>query len=196
MAPVKGRTPIRPILTVARLRTETRIPKGPKLFHQDPKHLGGPGKPPPHFVVGQTSASEWNFYWALAKVYGNPPDPRQPPFYGGFPDWGYQVSAAGPYRRSPGSAVVDFVVYTARETIGIRLQTIRFHYVTDAEKQAFDALQRFTLEAHMRVVDVQEEDVLGDETGAKYIVTAKRAIGLVFPLDPIVAGVDPRRKFA
>ena len=49
-------------------------------MYQPPKakgFKGGPGDPPPGFVVGQTSATEWVIYWAMSKVFGQPDDPRE-----------------------------------------------------------------------------------------------------------------------
>jgi len=182
--------------TIQRLRTATRLPRGPRMYTQPTTFTGGPGKPPPGFVVGQTSASEWNLYWAFAKVFGEPVDPRKPPFQGGFPYWGYQVSYMGAYRRAPGSAVVDYVIYNGASRIGVRLQTLRFHSMADAQKKAFDSLQKFDLDQYASIVDIFEEEVLGDPSGAKYVVAAKNAIGMLEHADPILAGLDPRRKWS
>src|SRR6187455_711622 len=35
-----------------------------------PQLVGGPGDPPPGFVGGTTSISEWYLYWAFEKVLG------------------------------------------------------------------------------------------------------------------------------
>lgn len=180
---------------IPRLRTIARIPQGPRFLKTPVEYVGGPGKPPPGFVVGQTSASEWNLYWAYAKVFDEPKDPRQPPFMGGYPYWGYQVSYMGAYRRAPGSAVVDYVIYVGGSRIGIRLQTLRFHYVTDAAKHAYDSVQKYDLEKYAQIIDVEETDVLGDPTGQKYIIAAKKSIGLIERIDPIIGGIDPRQKF-
>lgn len=180
---------------LSRLRTASVFPQGPRIFHQPITFVGGPDKPPPGFVVGQTSASEWNLYWAFAKVFGEPKDPRVPPFMGGYPYWGYQVDYMGSYSRAPGSAVVDYVLYLGEGRVGVRLQTVRFHYVTDSKKQAYDSLQRFNLEKYARIVDVDELDVLGDPTGEKYVITAKRTAGMIERIDPIIAGLDPRERF-
>lgn len=124
-------------------------------------------------------------------------DPRQPPFVGGPPYWAYQVPYLGAYTRAPGSAVVDFVVYQgsgANGVVGMRLQTTRYHYVTTAAKQAFDAIQLFGLLKVALIVDLIEEDFLGDATGAKYVASIKKGLNLVQSLNPIFAGTDPRRK--
>lgn len=129
-------------------------------------------------------------------MFQDPVDPRKPPFTGGR-DWAYQVPYLGSYVRAPGSAVVDYVLYAGGGrvgSVGVRLQTIRYHYLTSAAKQAFDALQLFSLLKITMVVDVQEEDVLGDATGQKYIITAKKSLNLIQSLNPIYAGTDPRRK--
>ncbi len=191
---IKAPTGLKQIVKIPRLRTISKIPIGPRVLHQPVEYIGGPGKPPPGFVVGQTSASEWNLYWAYAKAFQDPPDPRKPPFVGGK-DWGYQVSYLGAYRRAPGSAVVDYILYLGNIRVGVRLQTIRFHYLTNAYKQEYDFTQQFQLMRLTRVYDVQEEDVLGDPTGSKYIITAKKSMNLIDVVNPIIAGVDPRRQF-
>lgn len=181
---------------IARLRTPARIPKGSHLVQmaRAETHVGGPGDPPPGFVIGQTSSSEWrDLYWPLAKIFKNPVDPRQPPFYGGWPDWAYQVPYLGAFTRSPGSAVVDATVYLGREVIGLRLQTQRYHILTESEKQASDALQRASLERFIRVVDVFEIDGASDPEGTQAIQQIKFALSLIERISPIYAGVGTKR---
>ena len=196
-ANVKSPSGLTSVVSVPRLKTIARIPTGKKVYHQQPQYTGGPGAPPQGFVVGQTSASEWNVYWALAKVLKEPMDPRQPPFVGGPPYWAYQVPYLGAYTRAPGSAVVDFVVYQGsgvNGAVAMRLQTLRYHYLTDAAKQAFDLIQLTGLLKVSLVVDLVETDFLGDATGAKYVANAKKGLNLIQTLSPIYGGTDPRRK--
>ena len=181
-----------PILPV--LRHPAAIPQGPKLYRQPVQHAGGPGQVPPGFLGNRNSALEWIAYWALAKAFGNPPDPRAgPPFDGGFPDWTYQE----PESQGAGliGSVIDFVVYNpgrGASPIAIRIQTEFFHTFADAEKQAYDELQRYALENYADVVDVYDTDLVGDPTGAKAVVAMKRAAGLIEPFNPIGAGTALR----
>jgi hypothetical protein len=173
------------------LRHPAKSPTGSRFV---PKHeilISGPGDPPPGFLNGQNSLTEWVCYWALAKIFNNPrgQDYRKPPFYGGFPDWGYQVAELGGHVRALGSAVVDFVIYQGGTIIGIRIQTERFHIFTDSRRHAADAFQLAQLEANgMRVVDVYDTQLLPVGDGQKAVVAMKRAIGRLPTIDPIIAG--------
>lgn len=188
--PRQPRTPAKP----KGITTPPRVPYGPSILRSIQKETygSGYGEPPPGFVVGQTSVTEWIAYWALAKIFDDPKDPRMPPYFGGR-DWGYQIDRLGGYVRAVGSAVIDFVVYYAVTTIGIRIQTERFHLFADSRRQAYDTLQRAELErSGITVVDVYDTDLLGDPSGQKAIIAMKRAIGMLEPVNPIIAGTALR----
>ncbi len=179
-------------------------PKLPKLKGPPQKPTGlkfvpkmnevpGPGLPPDGFLTGQNSLTEWYVYWALAKIFNNPKDPRIPPFFGGYPDWGYQVAELGGHTRALGSAVVDFVAYQGGSILGIRVQTEFFHIYADAKKQAYDELQRAQLEGSgMIVIDVYDNQLLGDPSGQKAIVTMKQILNRIEILNPDLAGTGIR----
>lgn len=172
-----------------KLRTPAKSPLGPRFIPRIEEVITGPGDPPPGFLTGQNSVTEWLAYWSLAKIFENPKDPRIPPFYGGFPDWGYQVAELGGYVRALGSAVVDFVVYQGATIIGIRIQTERFHVFASARQQAYDALQRANLESNgMRVIDIYDDQLLGDPSGQKAVIAMKEAIGRIEKVNPILSG--------
>lgn len=174
----------------ATLRHKALKPTGMKFIPKMEMIIGGYGDPPNGFLNGQNSLTEWIFYWAMAKVYNNPKgnDVRLPPFYGGWPDWGYQVAELGGFVRAPGSAVIDFIVYQGRTIIGIRIQTERFHIFTDSRRQAYDQLQQASLERNgLTVIDIYDTELLGDPSGQKAVIAAKRAIGRLEKLNPVIA---------
>jgi len=188
--PRQPRTPAKP----KGIRTPARVPYGPSILRSIQKETygSGYGEPPPGFVVGQTSVTEWISYWSLAKIFDDPKDPRMPPYFGGR-DWGYQIDRLGGYVRAVGSAVIDFVVYYAVTTIGIRIETERYHLFADSRRHAYDLLQRAELErSGITVVDVYDTDLLGDPSGQKAIIAMKRAIGMLEPVNPIIAGTALR----
>jgi len=188
--PRQPRTPAKP----KGIRTPPRVPYGPSILRSIQKETygSGYGEPPPGFVVGQTSVTEWISYWSLAKIFDDPKDPRMPPYFGGR-DWGYQIDRLGGYVRAVGSAVIDFVVYYAVTTIGIRIETERYHLFADSRRHAYDLLQRAELErSGITVVDVYDTDLLGDPSGQKAIIAMKRAIGMLEPVNPIIAGTALR----
>ncbi|HSE46440.1 MAG TPA: hypothetical protein VLA89_14030 [Gemmatimonadales bacterium] len=169
----------------SRLSRLAALPTGPKYLRlrADPEQMGGPGEPPPGFVTASTSRSEWAFYWAAAIATGTPRDPREPPFTGG--DWWvYQR----PFDQGRGSAVIDFVFFTAEGKLAIRIQTYQYHFHTDAFKQAVDRLQAQYLGRFFKVIDVNEEDLIRDKSGQEAVKTVKSLLaGYVF-LDPLKAG--------
>lgn len=175
-----------------RMPTFVLFPTGPKALHlaQPVLRLVGPREPPAGFISSSTSLPEWFLYWASAKVFNDPKDPRQPPFYGGR-DWGYQLDQLGG-RREKGGAVVDFIYYLAGEVVGVRLQTYRFHLTAGAEKIAFDEAQRFSLASDMTVRDIYEEDVIEDETGQAAIKVLLDALGGRERINPLRLGTVER----
>lgn len=189
-------SPKRPsnIQKLPKLRGNVVRPTGPAILNVAEIYVGGYGAPPAGFVSGQTSVTEWIAYWALAKIYDDPPDPRVPPFFGGR-DWSYQVPKGGRWTRAIGSAVVDFVIYRGNTAIAIRIQTEFFHIFTASRKQAADMVQRVNLSDDMIVVDVYDTALLNDPSGAKAVVAMKRAIGMLDPMEdinPITSGTGLR----
>lgn len=180
------------------LRTLAKLPEGPQIVQaiRRPDFQSGPGEPPPGFLNGQNSRVEWVAYWALAKIYGTPLDPRQGPFTGGPPNWQYQTPLMGSYRRQLNSAVVDFLIDGEPKPVAIRLQTEFFHLITDAAQQARDRTQRMELENYGPVIDVYDFELIGEndnETAQKAVTTMKAAIGRIERPDPIASGQIRRR---
>lgn len=172
-----------------KLRTFTVFSEGPRLLGlgKSPVQVGGPGLPPAGFVGPTTSASEWIVYWALARIFNDPPGDRVrlAPFFGGT-DWGYQINAQNG-RRSRGGSVVDFEVFLPGEDVGVRLQTWRFHIAAGPKKQGYDLVQAEDLSRFMVIKDVFEQDILGDPTGAKAIRTMVDLLGGRFRINPITS---------
>lgn len=189
--PAKNTAPIRP--TMPKLRTPTRLARGPKMYKSDPVPVGGPGVVPAGFLGNRNSAVEWMVYWALSKIFGNPIDPRVGPFQGGWPDWRYQ-DPTGAGSGVKGS-VIDFVVYRVQNRsrpVLIRVVTEHFHLFTNAYTQGADAIQRTALEAMGDVVDLFDYAFTGDPTGQAVIVQCKQALGLIERPNPIAAGTAQR----
>lgn len=171
------------------IRKNVVRPTGPRALRIVEQYIGGYGEPPPGFGSGvHTSDTEWICYWGLFKIFDPAADPRQAPFFGLFPHFEFQKAQMGGYVRALGSAVVDFLVHIGREMIAIRIQTEYWHQFTESRKQAQDRLQRANLMRNVSVVDVYDQDVLGDPSGAKAIVWLKRAIGMIERPDPILSG--------
>lgn len=173
----------------SRLRRLAALPTGPKWLRlrADPERKGGPGEPPPGFVRGSTSKSEWICYWALAKVLGTPRDPRVPNEQGlflGGDNWRYQK----PFGDGRGSAVIDFLVFLEDGNIALRIQTFAYHFKTDARKQASDQAQFVHLGRFFRVVDLNEDALIRDETGQGAILAVRAALTGGIDLNPLNAG--------
>lgn len=182
---------------IPKFRTLPKLPQGPRMFRQHVTYANGPGQPPPGFINGQNSSTEWYCYWALAKIFDSPRDPRIGPFIGDGDNWSYQTPALGYRLRSLNSAVIDFVVHIGGKDVAIRVQTERFHIFTDSRRQAADLTQRMRLEGVAEVVDVYDDDIIGNndfETGQKAIVTMKAAIGMIEAINPITSGTAQRLK--
>lgn len=175
------------------LKTPPIRPRGPAFLPGKEAFISGYGDPPPGFVRGQTSVTEWIVYDSLYKIFDPRADSRKPPFFGLYPYFEYQSPEGGGYIRSLGSSVVDFLIHLGGENIAMRLQTEFFHIYTSSAKQGSDALQRAQLEsAGLKVIDVYDTEVLGDPTGAKAIVNLKRALNLIELVNPITSGTAIR----
>ena len=173
-------------------RMMTVLPRGPRWLHlvNVEMQASGPGEPPPGFVTPHTSATEWLVYWALAKIFNNPRDPRQFPFIGGWPDWLYQVGLDG----TRANALVDFMINRPANArrLGLRIQTGYFHYGKGSEVIVFDQQQLAALLRYIDVVDIPDTELLGDDSGQKAIVRVKAALGMLLTNDPILAGTVHR----
>ena len=169
------------------IRGFTVFSTGPRLLGlaRDPHIIAGPGTPPAGFVGPTTSASEWVVYWAIAKVFDDPENPRLPPFGGGR-DWSYQQSVEGG-RRERGGSVVDYVLFLPGEKIGLRLQTERFHYMAGPKKQSYDIIQQNNLSRFMTIRDIFELDILPAGDGSKAVARVVDILGGRRRINPITS---------
>jgi hypothetical protein len=186
--PALGRTnPNRSSNRPPRIRHAPVTSRGPRYLQKKTIHTGGPGQPPPDFVTNTTSASEWVIYWASKRAFDPDQDPRQPPFFGGR-DWYYQSQVLSRIRDSHAKSVstnVDFIYQFSYPYVAVRLQSYRFHEDVDAFKQAYDRIQLARLSGVYEVVDIYEEDFIGDPTGEAAILVVKAAVGLVRHQNPL-----------
>lgn len=174
------------------IRKKAVRPTGLRIIPKGETQVSGPGENPPNFVSGKNSISEWPPYWALARIFKNPIDPRIGPFIGGPPDWAYQSQQNTLFGVS-GSTNVDFVVFQPPTIIGIRLQSERYHLFTSSEKQAYDEQQKAALENDgITVFDLYEDEYLHDPSGQAVIIAMKRAIGRISSLNPLTSGTALR----
>lgn len=165
-------------------------PRGPAIYKLGaaPQEVsGGPGEPPTGFVTAQTSAEEWVYYWAIAKVLGDPKNPRQAPYTGGR-DWDYQSDDPIFGGRIAGGAVLDYVVRLAGETVGIRLQTERWHVMAGATQQAKDFYSFIHLRSTTRVMDVFTQYGIADASGRAACEQIARALRGDREADPLRLG--------
>jgi len=163
-----------------RLRTPPALPTGPRMYREpkDKGYKGPTSEPPPGFVRGTTSKTEWQIFHAMSKVMGYPQDPRQPPFIGMPGMWTYQ-KAWDEGRRMVGGSVVDFLVYSGSRSnmdIAFRVVTEHWHLYAGIDQQAHDALQRERLSMYMRVVDLYDYNFAFDPTNQAAIILIKRAL--------------------
>lgn len=154
---------------------------GPTVLgmHERTPYVGGPGEPPEGFIGGTTSLPEWYLYWALTEILG--PEGE---------DWLYQESMMGG-RHLLGGAVVDYVIYLDSLTIGIRLQTYRFHLAVSSIKQSTDFDQFMALSAEeLIIIDVFEDDLIYNENG-QMDVTGRQAKKIVIDIINLNQTMNP-----
>lgn len=175
-------------IKLPQLRANAIRPRGPQRLKIISQYIGGYGDPPPGFIGGQNSVTEWIVYWGLCKIFDPHADPRKPPFFGLYPYFDYQTPEMGGFVRAIGSAVVDFLVHFGHTHIALRIQTEFYHVFTDERKHAYDMMQRANLSKALTVIDVYDNDLLGDPSGAKAIVTLKRALNMIEDINPVING--------
>ena len=176
------------------MRRFAAMPRGPRLYTAPAEKRTGPGKSPPGFVTATTSEEEWWVYWALAKAFNDPEDPREPPYTGGRRGtWSYQSPFFGGRQQLMG-AVVDFIANGDVGAVGIRVQTERYHLFAGVRKHALDQLQRERLGARIDIVDIYSQDFIEDPSGATLIKIIKQALGRLENRNPVTAGTVRRSR--
>lgn len=180
-----------------KLTRETLRPRGPARYMLDRKpSLAwiGPGDPPPGFLDPKFrgSASEWRYYWAVCKIQRDPKDCRKGPFTGGR-NWSYQVAADASFVRSVGSQVLDFTIdLTSGETIGLRIQTERYHVYAGSLQNAKDKFLRIRSRTVSRIYDLFDQNSIGDPTGKAVIAQVVNAMKGIQEPDPVALGTAQR----
>lgn len=165
--------------------TEKTRSYGPSVLGlaQKTRQESGPGDPPPDFIGGTNSLSEWMFYWACEQVLGQE----------GY-RWTYQAARLGG-RREAGGAVVDFVIIqNVGRQVGVRIQTYRFHQNVDAAKQASDVAQLLALsDFDFIVIDVFEDQFIYDDTGRAAIDLVIEVMNERQRINPLANGLGGGR---
>ena len=189
--PSIANTPTVPRMSRPGLRRTPWRKTGPRLYRLDkePERIGqGPGKAPPEFLSAQTTETEWQVYWAFAKLYGDPKDPRQPPYTGARDgSWQYQVYVQGPLGDDARN--LDFVaIHDDRTSVGFRIQTERFHIIVDAFVQAEDFFLKTNIRGVSYIVDIYEQDFIGDPTGYAVCTVVANALRGIESPGPIRLG--------
>jgi hypothetical protein len=174
--------------------------KGPPIFPRGPKLLGlgqarqvtsGPGEPPPGFAGPHVSAYEYVLYWAIAKVFHDPIEPRLPPFTGSRVGlWEYQVSTTPGDVRSTGSSVSDFLLHLPTGDLILRLDTWYFHTTAAPNIQARDDYLRIHEGgAQTRVETIYDTQFVGDPSGKAAIRAVLDAIAGQSMISPNRGGI-------
>src|SRR3990167_1172142 len=182
-----------------KLRSEPSRPLGPRIYRLGSEPMAvpdffepPPGFPGPNISKVHTSRTEWAAYNALSKVMGTPRDPRMPPFAGGV-DWDYQIPdplAGG--RQIAGGAVIDFVIRRGEPPFAIRIQTSHWHILASPEIIMRDLEQKTHLRAYSKIIDVFDDELLGDKDGQKACRAMRKAVALGESPSPIIFGTARR----
>jgi hypothetical protein len=158
-----------------------RFPRGPALLGLGHRRsdVGGPGIAPAEFILlADASAYEWIWYWASAKWFHDPPDPRRPPFTGARSGvWQYQQATEPGDPRAEGNSISDFLYHLPTGDMIVRIDTWYFHTTAGPQKQAQDVWQ--TIHAgglNTRVERVYDFQFVGDGSGKAAIAALRQAI--------------------
>lgn len=172
-------------------RLPTVFPRGPRgIGVTRRRHIvGGPGLPPPGFIIATTSGIEWDWYWASFVVLPTDKDARTPPFTGipGLMD--YQVADDPLNVRAIGSAVDDFVYHLGTGDVHVRIDTFRYHLETTPQQLARDAyLKLHGQNADVVTVSAWDVDIIGDPTGRAACAAVARALSGRERISPVKSG--------
>jgi len=94
----------------------------------------------------------------------------------------------------PGGSVVDFVVHQGTSTMGIRIQTERFHVFADAATQMKDLSTKIHVKALDKIIDIYDQWSIADRTGEATIKQVKRALQGIQEQDPLRFGTAQRKR--
>jgi hypothetical protein len=72
--------------------------------------------------------------------------------------------------------------------VGIRLQTDRFHLTAGPEKQAYDEAQLRNLSRQMVILDIFEQDFIGDKSGESVVRVIADTLGGRGRVNPLRSG--------
>jgi hypothetical protein len=180
-----------------------QLPRKPRVVQRAPREFtfpadgqryGGPGEPPPDFVGGKNSRTEWYPYWGLAHIFREPSPRtlRRGPYLGAPGIWEYQEYIPGGLLATN----IDFVILPTNglaPPTAFRIQTEFVHlFPSEHDKYASDILYRNAVEAEYEVVDLYDYMFLGDPSGRAIIQLLKAGLGLIEPANPIAAGTARR----
>lgn len=160
-----------------RIRYFTVAPQGPKIYQlgKNVDQLNDWFDPPAAFLDPKLhgSSEEWPIYKALMLILDPGRDPRKPPYQGGN-GWAYQKMIDG--GRIPGGQVVDFIVDQGNRTLGLRVQTERYHVMASPDKIAFDAYLKQHLSAIDLVIDIFSQYYIEDRSGKAAMYQVREAL--------------------
>ena len=141
-------------------------PRGPAELHLGQKRVTGIGGPGPQPLDFPGSGAEWVWYWASAKYYKDPKDPRDGVYQGGeFWVFADPIGAGVTATRDPAEGTADFE-YLMEHTI-VKIEGFYWHYGQGGAQTARDLY----LISHLgaagdRVVRVNDGEYMFDETGS------------------------------
>jgi hypothetical protein len=191
-APAPKPPPISPTPVTATSLRVSRVPlrpRGPRALRlgQAREQHRGPGEPPAGFVTATTSAYEWVWYWASARKFSDPLNPREGPFTGSRHGlWEFQVAELPGAPRQPGSSVSDFLYHLPQGDLVIRLDTWFYHLTASPAQQARDLYLK--LHAHsqgLKVITVYDVDFIGDPSGEAAVRLLSEALSGQERLSPV-----------
>lgn len=150
--------------------------------------------PPDTWTASNTerhsSNSEYMVYRAIWRVKNMSGDPDQPPFDGreGFDT---QAPLLGG-RLGPGGSVCDFLVPFGTKQVCIRLQSERWHVQAGNLERMRDARIKANPPQGVQMVDVYEQDFVGDCTGESACRVVARALRGEDAPNPATLGTSRR----
>lgn len=139
--------------------------KGPTELRSSlkaPEIVSGPGQRPDTGILAVATMPEWYVYWALERL-GKKPDT----------DFSYRAKTA--YTSLSTDTQLDFTMLDG-SGIAIEVQGTFWHYEQGAAKIVQDMVRSGALSRQWTVINIDEDDIVGDPTGQAAIYMVREAL--------------------
>lgn len=137
-------------------------PRALKEALKDPEYVSGPGAKPNTGALALATLPEWYVYWALMRL-------------GKRPQIDFVYRGETSYASLSSQTQLDFSILDGSR-IAIEVQGTYWHYEQGSAKLVQDYVRSANLSSQWQVINIDEDDVVGDPSGNAAIYMVKEAL--------------------